>query len=165
MWGAGCIMAELWTRTPILQGDTEQKQLMLISQLCGSINPQTWKGVEGLPLFGKMELPQNLDRRVVERLEPYVRDRNALNLIDSLLALDPLSRLDAEQALDHLFFYSQPTPAADVSDLMSTLPTSLFEYTVGRNLHQARGRAGGSHQSRQNVRQSAAPGQYIERIF
>ncbi|VDN42045.1 unnamed protein product [Gongylonema pulchrum] len=72
MWGAGCIMAELWTRTPILQ------------------------------------------------------DRNALNLIDSLLVLDPSSRLSAEQALDHTFFFTQPHPAPDVKDLMSTITVSRF---------------------------------------
>lgn len=38
-WGAGCIMAEMWTRSPIMQGNTEQHQLQLISQLCGSITP------------------------------------------------------------------------------------------------------------------------------
>ncbi|OZC07995.1 kinase domain protein [Onchocerca flexuosa] len=137
MWGAGCIMAELWTRTPILQGESEQKQLSLISNLCGSINPQTWRGVENLPLYGKMELQQNLNRRVVERLEAYVRDRNALNLIDSLLVLDPSLRLDAEQALDHLFFFTQPHPAADVKDLMSTISLEearivdeAVEYTI-----------------------------------
>ena len=30
MWGAGCIMAEMWTRAPIMQGNTEQHQLTLI---------------------------------------------------------------------------------------------------------------------------------------
>lgn len=37
MWGAGCIMAEMWTRSPIMQGKNEQQQLVLISQLCGSL--------------------------------------------------------------------------------------------------------------------------------
>ncbi|VDN36828.1 unnamed protein product, partial [Gongylonema pulchrum] len=62
MWSAGCIMAEMWTRTPILQGENEQKQLSLISDLCGSIDPQTCKIFKNLPLFGKMELQQNLKR-------------------------------------------------------------------------------------------------------
>merc|ERR1719400_560665 len=39
MWGAGCIMAEMWTRSPIMQGNTEQHQLTLIAQLCGAISP------------------------------------------------------------------------------------------------------------------------------
>lgn len=40
MWGAGCIMAEMWTRSPIMQGNTEQQQIILISQLCGSFVPE-----------------------------------------------------------------------------------------------------------------------------
>ncbi|CAG5092670.1 Similar to cdk9: Cyclin-dependent kinase 9 (Xenopus tropicalis) [Cotesia congregata] len=42
LWGAGCILAEMWIRSPIFQGATEQKQLTLISQLCGSITPEVW---------------------------------------------------------------------------------------------------------------------------
>ena len=33
LWGAGCIMAEMWTRSPIMQGNTEQHQLTLIAQV------------------------------------------------------------------------------------------------------------------------------------
>lgn len=43
LWGAGCIMAEMWTRSPIMQGNTEQHQLTLISQLCGSITAEVMK--------------------------------------------------------------------------------------------------------------------------
>ena len=38
MWGAGCIMAELFTRTPILQGNSEFEQIQKILTLCGSID-------------------------------------------------------------------------------------------------------------------------------
>lgn len=64
LWGAGCIMAEMWTRSPIMQGNTEQQQLTLISQLCGSITPDIWPGVEALDLFNKMELPRGQKRKV-----------------------------------------------------------------------------------------------------
>ncbi|VDK40257.1 unnamed protein product [Gongylonema pulchrum] len=160
IWGAGCIMAELWTRTPILQGSTEQKQLSLISNLCGSINPETWRGVEKLPLYGKIELKQNLRRRVVERLEPYVKDRDALNLVDSLLALNPKTRLSAEQALDHAFFFTEPRPAPDVKDLMSTIPASLFEYNVGRDNQRGR-----EVQHQENQSSMGPQCQYFDRIF
>ena len=33
LWGTGCIMAEMWTRSPIMQGNTEQHQLTLIAQV------------------------------------------------------------------------------------------------------------------------------------
>ena len=57
-------MAEMWTRSPIMQGNTEQQQLTFISQLCGSINPEVWPGVENLELYKKMELPKGLKRKV-----------------------------------------------------------------------------------------------------
>ena len=56
MWGAGCIMAELWTRCPILQGSNEAVQLALIQKLCGSIAPETYRGVERLPLYEHLML-------------------------------------------------------------------------------------------------------------
>lgn len=57
-------MAEMWTRSPIMQGNTEQQQLTLISQLCGSITSEVWPGVEALDLFNKMELPRGQKRKV-----------------------------------------------------------------------------------------------------
>lgn len=42
-------MAEMWTRSPIMQGNTEQHQLTLISQLCGSITTEV--GVQGFGVW------------------------------------------------------------------------------------------------------------------
>lgn len=55
LWSAGCILGEMWTRLPILQGQTEQSQLMLISELCGSFVPEVWPAVVSLPLYNKIE--------------------------------------------------------------------------------------------------------------
>lgn len=66
-------MAELWTRTPILQGDTEQKQLEIIQNICGGIGPKTWPGVEQLPLYGKMELKPYLQRQLRTKMEKFVQ--------------------------------------------------------------------------------------------
>jgi len=38
----------------IAQGNTEQHQLTMIAQLCGSITPEVWPGVEKLELFSKV---------------------------------------------------------------------------------------------------------------
>ncbi|CAG2064129.1 unnamed protein product [Timema podura] len=95
LWGAGCIMAEMWTRSPIMQGNTEQQQLTLISQLCGSIIPELWPGVESLELYTKMEMPRGQKRKVKERLKPYVKDPYACDLLDKLLVLDPSKRYDS----------------------------------------------------------------------
>ena len=39
-----------------MQGSTEQMQLNLISQMCGSITPEVWPNVAKLNLYDKIEL-------------------------------------------------------------------------------------------------------------
>lgn len=138
IWGAGCIMAEMWTRTPIMQGKTEQHQLHLISQLCGSVKSDVWPGCDKLELFGKVEIPDGHKRKVKERLKPYVKDQYALDLLDKMLMLDPSKRIDADSALMHDFFYEDPTPA-DLTRMLSQHSTSMFEFLAPpRRMQQGR---------------------------
>ena len=131
LWGAGCIMAEMWTRSPIMQGNTEQHQLTLIAQLCGAITPDVWPGVENLELYSKLEVPKNQRRRVKERLRPYVKDQFAVDLLDKLLCLCPGKRLDANSALDHDFFWSDPMPVS-LDKMLSQHTQSMFEFLAPR---------------------------------
>lgn len=197
VWGAGCIMAEMWTRQPIMQGDTEQRQLQLISALCGSINQEVWPGCTKMPLWGSMcaepnsALPQGKPRLLRNKLrglmkvdtpdgkpqtDPYGKSKNdhvptdedAMNLLETLLAIDPDKRPTADEAEDDLWFYKDPQPQPNVGDLMDTIPTSQFEYTVGKGAHAGRGRHHNNHQRpAQAPRQSQAipAGQYRDTIF
>ena len=163
MWGAGCIMAEMWTRSPIMQGNTEQHQLTLITSLCGAVNNEIWPGVDQLELFTKMELNQTSKRKVKERLHAYVKDPQALDLIDKLLTLDPSKRYDADTALNHDFFWSDPMPC-ELTNTLSKLNTSMFELTTPRP-----NRPGGNrpNQPRQPRPQQAPPlnGAIYDRVF
>lgn len=125
MWGVGCIFAEMWIRSPIMQGSSEQKQLDLISELCGSIEPSVWPGVEKLPLYNKMQLATGRIRKVRDRLKPFISEPTALDLIDKLLTLDPKQRIDADNAASSDFFYCG-APVADLKPLLSKYP-SMFE--------------------------------------
>ena len=131
LWGAGCIMAEMWTRSPILQGGSEQQQLELISRLCGSITPEVWPGVDKLEYFSKMKLLQKEMRKVKDRLKHPVKDPLAIDLLDKLLTLDPKKRIDSDTALKHDFFYHDPLPG-DPKNTLKFLTTSNFELLAPR---------------------------------
>jgi len=134
MWGAGCIMAEMWTRVPILQGNTEQHQITLIAQLCGNITPDIWEGVDKLELYNRMEIPKG-KRRVKERLRPYLKDQYACDLIDKLLSLDPSKRLNADESLNHDFFWTDPMPQS-LEKMLGLHNQSMFEYLTPRGPHR-----------------------------
>lgn len=158
LWGAGCIMAEMWTRTPIMQGKTEQHQLQLISQLCGSITKEVWPNVEKLDMFGQMELAQGQKRKVKDRLKVYVKDQYALDLIDKLLTLDPSKRIDSDTALNHDFFWSDPMPC-ELAHMLSQHSTSMFEFLAPPRRPGQRIPAGPVQRTAPN------PDQHFERVF
>ena len=157
MWGVGCIMAEMWLRRPLMQGRTEQNQLELISQMCGSLTPEVWPDIERLELFGKLVLPEGQKRRLNERMRAVMKDDNAVELVDKLLCLDPSKRICSDVALNHDFFWSEPMPA-DLAPKLATLTQSMFELNVPRRP---------SHQARQQQPRPAPPptDQHFERIF
>jgi cyclin-dependent kinase 9 len=122
MWSVGCIMAEMWTRVPIMRGDTEQEQLKLICHLCGTINAEVWPGVTSLKLYNAIELPQEQKRKTRQHLMPYVRDPCACELLDLLLVLDPGKRYSSHAALVHDFFWTNPMPC-DLSKMLASIVT------------------------------------------
>ncbi|CAD6187622.1 unnamed protein product [Caenorhabditis auriculariae] len=153
VWGVGCIMAEMWTRTPIMPGETEQKQLLLITHLCGSINKEVWPEVDKLPMFFR------------NGTEKFVKDEFAMQLLDELLTLDPSKRLTAEKAIYHDYFYKNPQPQENIADLMKTITTSQFEYTAGQGAHANRKpQQPRPHPQRNQQQQNVPSGQCLERF-
>jgi len=134
VWGAGCVMAEMWTRTPIMQGKVEQDQLVKIQKLCGGINTDSWPGVERYDLYNKLVFQniRNSPRVVTQRLKLYVKDTNALDLIEKLLQLKPDNRIDCDTALNHDFFWTDPMPEP-LTKTLHKLGSSMFEYLVSSN--------------------------------
>ena len=114
-----------------MQGSTEQQQLHLISQMCGSITTEVWPGVDKLEYFSKMELRSNQKRILKDRLRSCIKDHLALDLLDKLLILDPSKRYDADTTLNHDFFWSDPMPL-DLGKTLSRLNFSLFELMTVR---------------------------------
>ncbi|KAF8786354.1 Cyclin-dependent kinase 9 like protein [Argiope bruennichi] len=159
MWGSGCIMAEMWTRTPIMQGETEQHQLMLISYFCGSITPETFPGCEKLDLWIKLKLQKGQKRMLKDRLKNYVKDPHAFDLLDKLLTIDPAARMDADTALNHDFFWVDPLPC-DLTTMLKPHTRSMFEYCL-RNKDDVQHQGAGPSHSRADANNEL----YKDRVF
>ncbi|KAL8625810.1 P-TEFb-associated cyclin-dependent protein kinase Cdk9 [Nucella lapillus] len=160
MWGVGCIMAEMWTRKPLLQGRTEQHQLSLITELCGSLSEEVWPGVSRYELFQKLDLPQGRPRQVRERMGEILKDKEGVELIDQLLCLVPSQRINCDSALSHNFFWVDPLPSPSLIPLLAHLPP-LHELGMVRKPqqqarhHAAQQSAAGRPPSQQSQRHAA----------
>ncbi|KAK9008857.1 hypothetical protein V6N11_080334 [Hibiscus sabdariffa] len=96
LWSAGCVFAELFLGIPILQGRTEVEQLHKIFKLCGSPPEDYWKNSR-LPhatLF-KPQQPYNSCLRETFKGLPAT----AVNLVETLLSVEPYKRGTASSAL------------------------------------------------------------------
>lgn len=74
-----------------------------------------------------MELPMGHKRKVKDRLKAYVQNMHGCDLLDKLLTLDPNGRIDADTALNHDFFWTDPMPC-DLSKMLSHHLQSMFEF-------------------------------------
>lgn len=108
MWSVGCIFAELLNGKPILPGKNEPEQLNRIFELCGTPDEINWPGVSKIPWYNKFKPARPLKRRVREVFRHF--DRNALELLEKMLALDPSQRISAKDALDAEYFWTDPLP-------------------------------------------------------
>ena len=109
IWGAGCILAEMYLHKPLFGGATDLEQIEMVIRICGTPTEEYLPGVSSFPDFGKIKL-QSYRRCLVEHLLEKRVDPEAADLIDKLLALDAKKRLTASEALKHPYFTTEPLP-------------------------------------------------------
>lgn len=122
LWSVGCVLAEFWTRKPLLPAQTEQSQIMNILKLCGSITLDDWPEANNLSIYRNMKLSSGYKRSIESRMQVHKTPARAVELIDKLLTLNPAKRIDCDGALDDIFFFSAPWPS-DLREFMKTLRT------------------------------------------
>ncbi|KAJ1965726.1 serine/threonine protein kinase, CMGC, CDC2/CDK sub [Dispira parvispora] len=129
MWGVGCVFAEMLRGKPILPGTSDIDQLDRIFRLCGSPTEQTMPGWTELPGCNGVRSFKSYPRRVRDEFITY--GRQAADLLDKLLVLDPKKRLSASQALAHDYFWTDPLPASP-----DDLPTYESSHEYDRRKHR-----------------------------
>lgn len=111
MWSIGCIFGELLTNEPLLQGKNEVDELSKIFELCGVPTDASWPGFRRLPNARSLRLP-----RTAPNTGPIIRTKfpiltNAgVDLLTSLLSLNPVNRPSAKELLTHPYFKEDPRP-------------------------------------------------------
>lgn len=105
VWAAGCILAEMFLRSPIFPGEDYKKQLNIIFDILGSPKPEDLQCVtneyalqyiQSLPHRDPIPLKAVIGREDV--------NADALDLLDKMLQFDPAKRISIDDALNHPWF-------------------------------------------------------------
>lgn len=103
MWSIGCIFAEMAGRKPLFPGDSEIDEIFKIFRILGTPNEDAWPGVTSLPDF-KPSFPQ-WSRQPTHSWVGNL-DEHGYDLLESLMAYDPATRISAKRAIEHPYFES-----------------------------------------------------------
>lgn len=101
MWSIGCIFAEMASKKPLFQGDSEIDQLFRIFRVLSTPNETTWPGVSELPDY-KPTFPNWTQSTLKTQVKNI--DEVGLDLLESMLLYNPSQRISAKKALKHPFF-------------------------------------------------------------
>ncbi|CAL5191170.1 unnamed protein product [Lathyrus oleraceus] len=124
LWSVGCVFAELFLGKPILKGRTEVEQLHKIFKLCGSPPEEFWKKSK-LPLATMFKPQTSYESSLAERCKGHI-PLYAVNLLQTLLSIDPSKRGTASSALMSEYFNTAPY-ACNPSLLPKYLPSKEMD--------------------------------------
>jgi cyclin-dependent kinase 12/13 len=121
MWSVGCILGELLLNSKaVFPGKSEVEQLDLIYKICGTPTPENWPSVAELPLWNEFKPKEKSPRALREKLfyNNTKWSKEAIDLFDKLLQLDPAKRPSAKECLDHDWFWKngRPIPPKNLPD-------------------------------------------------
>ncbi|KAF9632124.1 putative protein kinase protein [Lasiodiplodia theobromae] len=124
MWSIGCIFGELLTKEPLLQGSNEVDELYKIFKLCGLPTDKSWPSFRRLPNVKALRLPRDPDPHsttsLIRSKFPFLTNAG-VDLLSSLLALNPAKRPSAEEVLEHPYFTETPRPKR--TEMFPTFPS------------------------------------------
>ncbi|ODV96882.1 hypothetical protein PACTADRAFT_39453 [Pachysolen tannophilus NRRL Y-2460] len=120
IWSVGVIFAELMLRTPYLPGANDMDQLIVTFRALGSPTEANWTNVSKLPGYNKINIyPPPTRQELRNRFSAATE--STLDLICSMLMLDPLKRCTTTEALLSKYFVESPR-ATDPKSLPKIVP-------------------------------------------
>ena len=140
IWGVGCLLMELYTKTATFQGTEEVSQLFKIFEIMGTPTLESWPNIENLPWFEMLKPRINKKPTFEVEYKPLMTP-DSFDLAQKLLELVPSRRLTAEQALEHHYFHNDPKPEA--LTFMATLEGEWHEFETKKRRREERKRLQG----------------------
>ena len=148
MWGAGCILLELFVKKPVFQSETELGQVTAITDILGPVTKENWPEVDKLAWY-EMVKPVALAAVAEDEEEAKRKDyvgsnfgkhmpEAALQVARGLLRYDPKKRWTAKEALASDYFSQEPK-AELPAGLLSALEGEWHEYESRRAKKKATG--------------------------
>ena len=106
VWACGCILAEMLLRNPLFPGEADLDQLSKIFTVTGTPDERSWPGVTQLPDYMAFKWMPGVPLQHIFT----AADDECLQLLQSMLSLDPVQRLDCQRLLRLPFFSCPPAP-------------------------------------------------------
>ncbi|KAK9507786.1 hypothetical protein O3M35_007563 [Rhynocoris fuscipes] len=123
MWAVGCIIAELLLRVPFLPGESDLDQLTRIFHTLGTPTEQTWPGMTTLQDYIQFK---SFPGTPLKHIFTAAGD-DLLDVLSSLLTINPLKRINCPQALQMPYFSNKPAPSTGAQ---LPLPSNLVNKIV-----------------------------------
>lgn len=97
IWSLGCIFGELFQRRAVFPFVSETEMITGIFNLCGTPTKNSWPEVKCLPGYKALK-PKYCRRRLLEAFYNIIPPV-ALDLLDKMLCISPITRITAAEAL------------------------------------------------------------------
>ncbi|KAK8861072.1 hypothetical protein M9Y10_012766 [Tritrichomonas musculus] len=108
IWSLGCVFYEMITNKVLFcpSSSTDISQLMSIFSICGTPTQENWPGFDKLPNSNLIKNTKTIKSTLRELLERDVPQELSIiiDLLESMLQLDPSKRINIEQVMSHPFF-------------------------------------------------------------
>lgn len=125
LWAVGCIFAELIGLRPIFKGEEakmeskksvlfQANQFQKILEVMGSPDHKIWPNIDSYPEYLQLaKMPKYRDNLTAWYQTAGGKDKTALDILYRLLQYDPIKRIDAIDALDHVYFTNGDPPVCE----------------------------------------------------